>query len=876
VLPASKKGSTPLFVDVLMELIDKLKERFLKSPELLSQVTGDDERWNSFIQQYPSEQLSQLTIDEYCLGKNSIPENFSWWIERGLKDALGRYMPGSARGHLLYKNRTGGIYKHRFLGDLSDNEALLYVMKITQLIAQASDLSEAEHFDNDSYIYERLSIEPRVTMGDARKLRIFLVYHPDKIITINSPNHISHFLRLFGVDDSEIAAGAFARAQQLWDIYTDVRAEIPDLTPNGFAKLLYDDELGLKPDTRQESSATGGDETLEQESLPRNLILYGPPGTGKTYRTINRAVEILAPEFYRNNKQDRAKLYECFYEYKNQGHIGFVTFHQSFSYEEFVEGLKAQTDENNQIQYEIEDGVFKRMCDSASSKVTRVSERTVDLSGKRIWKMSLGNTQGEDAYIYNECIDNNYILLGYGWDLDFSGVNNKEEVHKKIVDAGYDKAPSDYAVTSVSRYIFDLKIGDLVVVTDGNHKFRAIGEISSDYIYQKRDDLSGYHQKRDIEWLRVYTPSRPYEDLMGNVFSQMTLYELKSGSINLEKLAGLLNTASGDFRGFQKDQQFTGYTIDYVGNELVRLIKPNGSSISFDWETLNELARLVKSGDITIEDIRKKKVFERVNTNLEKYIVNGYNNILAPMVELMTGDTGGKANIGPKKSNARVLIIDEINRGNISKIFGELITLIEADKRTGQPEALSVTLPYSKTGFSVPDNLFLIGTMNTADRSLTSIDAALRRRFLFEEVMPDQSLLSDINIEGIALSKVLQSLNQRIELLLGREYLIGHSYFLPLKDDPSLGRLGEIFSLQVIPLLKEYFFDDWEKIHRTLGDHQKPQQYQMVRRRYNDVHVQDLLGDDWQGGHETGWEVSENALGEPEAYLGIYQAITAT
>jgi len=386
--------------------------------------------------------------------------------------------------------------------------------------------------------------------------------------------------------------------------------------------------------------------------------------------------------------------------------------------------------------------------------------------------------------------------------------------------------------------------------------------------------LPGYYQRRNVEWLRVYTPSRPYEDLMENIFSQMTLYELKAGSINPDKLAGLLNAASAEPRNFKVGQLLTGYTIEVVGEELVKLKKPNGSSVSFDWELLNELARSVKAGSITIDDIRTKKVFDKINTNLEKYIVNGYNNILAPMIELMTGNASNIADTAPKKSNARVLIIDEINRGNISKIFGELITLIEDDKRTGQPEALSVTLPYSKSNFSVPDNLFLIGTMNTADRSLTSIDAALRRRFLFEEVMPDQSLLSDINIDGISLSKVLQSLNHRIELLLGREYLIGHSYFLPLKDDPSLGHLSDIFSLQVIPLLKEYFFDDWEKIHRTLGDHQKPNKYQMVRKRFNDANIQDLLGDDWQGGHEAGWEVSESALGEPEAYLGIYQVIT--
>ena len=168
-----------------------------------------------------------------------------------------------------------------------------------------------------------------------------------------------------------------------------------------------------------------------------------------------------------------------------------------------------------------------------------------------------------------------------------------------------------------------------------------------------------------------------------------------------------------------------------------------------------------------------------------------------------------------------VLIIDEINRGNVSQIFGELITLIEESKREGKSEeleGLEVTLPYSNEPFSVPNNLYIIGTMNSSDRSLTSVDIALRRRFEFIEMMPKPDVLSGIDIEGVSVQAILETMNKRIKVLLDRDHCIGHAYFTSLIEEPSLELLMTIFEKRIIPLLQEYFFDDWTKINLVLGE----------------------------------------------------------
>ena len=504
-----------------------------------------------------------------------------------------------------------------------------------------------------------------------------------------------------------------------------------------------------------------GQETAKTD-VGLNTILCGPPGTGKTYHTVIYAVAIIENKRLEQvAKEDYKYVLERYNRYKEAGQIAFTTFHQSYGYEEFIEGIRPDVvDESGDagtgmIQYSVQPGVFKRFCEIADCPIS-VHARVEDLGvgdNATIWKVSLWGTG--DNEIRTECLQNNHIRIGwdqYGRDItdetDFS-----EDGGKVVLNA----------------FINKMKIGDIVFSCYSASTIDAIGIVRGEYEWHEEYEV--FRRVRKVHWL--------------------------------------------------------------VKNIRENILAINGG-------TSMTLASVYRLSKIAMAD-----VFEIVNKH--EPIAGGYETY---------------------KDNF-VFIIDEINRGNISKIFGELITLIEESKRVGCIEGMKAVLPYSRKLFGVPENVYIIGTMNTADRSIAAIDTALRRRFQFREMLPDPDVLDGVFVEDLSIKEMLISMNKRIEVLYDREHTIGHGYFVPLCEDPSIDRLSEIFRNNIIPLLQEYFYEDYEKIRLVLGDNQKDDvKEQFVQAEQCDY--RNLFGKtDWDFEDAYSYQINQDAFDNIEAYRAI-------
>jgi hypothetical protein len=461
---------------------------------------------------------------------------------------------------------------------------------------------------------------------------------------------------------------------------------------------------------------------------PANLILFGPPGTGKTFATAEHAVRlclnlqpsdpILAPTARKQLMVEYKRLLDA-------RRIQFVTFHQSYSYEEFVEGLRPVTgasegdvDSGTGFRLVPKRGIFREI--SALAEQARKSAGkadTVDATGRQVFKMSLGRAGVED-HIFDAAIDGGYVALGWGGKEDWSdsrydGDQGYDAIYKRWNEIEPGTTGNSGHISQLWRFRSSMREGDLVVVSNGNSEFRAIGEVTGPYRHEYSDEDQYYH-RRAVRWLLVPDEPLPADTIYSKPFTMRSCYLLKDESLKRDVLTRLLS-------GGERE--------------------------------------------------------------------------------------GGEA-------DAYVLVIDEINRANVSKVFGELITLIEPDKRIDAENEIRVRLPYSRDLFGVPPNLHIVGTMNTADRSIALLDTALRRRFDFIELMPDPDRLPDM-VEGVPLRSMLETLNARIEYLFDREHQIGHAFFMGCETRALIDR---VMRRKVLPLLQEYFFEDWDKIARILGD----------------------------------------------------------
>lgn len=528
---------------------------------------------------------------------------------------------------------------------------------------------------------------------------------------------------------------------------------------------------------------------IDKMNIPLNQILYGPPGTGKTYNTIIEAMKILTFEglfrdwyikvYCQNNKVDSKektlndyikyltkineeflkndnifryhdlskfvktksyiinskyitedptknnknsyyqhglkryeeflewltydKIKEKYAEYKSLGQIEFVTFHQSYSYEEFVEGIKPDLNSDD-LKYILNKGSFRTICDSAKDLQKAKQTYKFNYNNLSLYKILMPYND-----LFEYCIENDCVAIGWGEDVNIENCNSEKDLSSAIPE-NYEHRKQCISQLNMFKLWIDkdLKEGkDVIAIIPGSmNTIKGIAKITGDYSYNT--EIENGQQQRKAEWLKKNI-NIPSDYIYSSKFVSPTITGMFKDKINEDNLMKLLNNES------------------------------------------------------------------------------------------------------EQKSKNAVLIIDEINRGNISKIFGELITLIEDDKR----ENLSVKLPYSQESFTVPKNLYIIGTMNTSDRSIASIDIALRRRFKFKEIMPIVDLVADF---GCNFKDCFELLNKRISVLLDRDHQIGHSYFINDKhQNDGINELKNIWFDSILPLLNEYFYGDWEKLQALLG-----------------------------------------------------------
>ncbi|SSC70150.1 unnamed protein product [Ciceribacter sp. T2.26MG-112.2] len=468
-----------------------------------------------------------------------------------------------------------------------------------------------------------------------------------------------------------------------------------------------------------------------------NLILYGPPGTGKTYATAWEAVRLCLGEAAAEPlRDDRDALMAEYRRLAGEGRIEFVTFHQSFAYEDFVEGLRPTTGVEQEGDDEAAStsggfslkphgGVFKIISERARLDTGDAPAKRLDRS-RPIYKIALGQRGSQEDRI-REGLDGGLIHLGWGGDIDWSDerFDDFEEIRKTWNDQKDPGASGkDPNIEMLYAFRSGLQVGDYVVISDGRDSYRAFGRVSSEYYFDADADF--HPHRRSVEWIWRDDNGAERAPFYARNFRRQSAYRLDPDRI--------------------------------------------------DWDALEAVV---------------------MDPNAERPVAG---------------------------ARPHVLIIDEINRANISKVFGELITLLETDKRLGCENEVRVQLPYSGTSFGVPANLHIIGTMNTADRSIALLDTALRRRFTFRELMPDieelrRALaakgLDAANLEGIDLCKLLHTINERIEYLFDREHQIGHAYFTGCR---SRADVEDVMRHKVIPLLTEYFYEDWSKVAAVLGD----------------------------------------------------------
>ena len=606
-----------------------------------------------FVESFPVDKLPEMTLDQYAAGKHDreIGSTFCHWIEFRTVE-LGSIKGGSSSKFGVYwsaKNQKWG-WNQLFQ---TDNVEVAFE-KLKAGLVKLIEAAQLQQFDDLDKIGDKGLGKNRNSV----RAKPLSLYFPDDFLPISNPTHLDNFLKYFnqipkeGLHAKNRQLLEFLKSQNEFDGFDTVQMMyfLYHLLPQG-EQDIADVDIEVEDKTVTLSNSKTTQNLLKISQTTKNIILYGSPGTGKTYTVSQFAKLFLSKQLQSPITPEQLK----------QDSVKGLTWHEAIAFGMYINYQKG--------------------------KLFKVTELVKDNLIDAFWKTT--KTQKLSNMIH--------AML---------------QIH------------TDISVETVK------------------------------YGISKRQPPYLFEKTKNGDWFLTDLGREYIEE-------------------NLSEQLQNLKDSTGIVADISKYLKFVTFHQSFAYEEFVEGIKPLTNE-------LDEVTYKVVDG-----------VFKQICRQAE----------LDP-------------------DNKYLIIIDEINRANIAKVFGELITLIEDDKRIGARNELKVTLPYSQEEFGVPKNLYILGTMNTSDRSISLLDIALRRRFTFIELKPDPELLKEKIIEGIKLDQLLIQLNKRITLLIGRDYQIGHSYFMNVE---TLEDLRFTWYHRIIPLLQEYFYHNSEMLRVAIGKQFMPE-----------------------------------------------------
>ncbi|WP_066174427.1 AAA family ATPase [Bacillus marinisedimentorum] len=793
-----------------MSKLKKKIEAYYNKQEVQKEIENAKTLHQEFLNEFPLEKIEAMSVEDYALGYKKR-DSFSWWLEYNTIP-LGSIKGGSAAKHIIYfrKKDKKWHYPSQFPNVEKAWEQLR--SDIIQLI---------KSFDQGTY--EGIKDDNLLTNATMLKGKISYLYHPDKLMAIYNANHLRKFLKELGADEDDFKG---KDSIELNIMFSELISNHEEL--KGYDRLLISHFL-YHEFMREEiyyKIAPGHEAKYWKESLEGGYISIGWDEVGDL-REFNDYEEFkssfLTHDFQSSSQKNIEKANELwrFYQLQsgdkviaNKGKskilgIGTVT-DKGYEYRDDLEHQKhvvyVNWNETYQPALEI-------------PKQEKWGFKTVDTVGKKQvveWtsKPSTGNPQGSIPYTAEEerffemteqalLRKGQIILYGppgtgktYMARKFITWKNQKDELLKKTDHNPFkiwfmvasDKSDDfrweqimngeteRWNLRTVARNFRNARKSEKILCYRGGSSSNGIVGIA-EVSEELHDDSLGvkgvYHFKQEIPFEEFKSIPEYQSTQAGKMGNRGTMFELN------DEFAIWVRETLLEYG----DQEGADMLGDYMNQNNVEM---STFHPSYQYEDFMEGFKPVQSSDGTIAFELEKGIFQRFASKARE-----------------------------NKDSFYYFIIDELNRGNVPKIFGEMITLLEMDKR-----GVEVRLPQSKDTFSIPDNLFIIATMNTADRSIKMMDSALKRRFAFIECMPDYDLIDKpVDLLSITPAEILKSINKKLVHLQGRDKQIGHAYFMEKGEQvTSVSEIRDVFKFEIIPLIQEYCFDDYNQLAEIIGE----------------------------------------------------------